>query len=99
MHEHMYQLLKRIWAQRAAYSLLLPGHFANHIMQLMLQVLLETESSDCRTREQAKDLEREKAYAQKIMPLVSRHHLLLVTLLLFNAVANECLPIFLDEVV
>jgi CBS domain containing-hemolysin-like protein len=33
------------------------------------------------------------------LPVVSRHHLLLVTLLLLNSLANECLPLFLDEIV
>ena len=33
------------------------------------------------------------------MPLVERHHLLLVTLLMGNALAMEALPIFLDRLV
>jgi hypothetical protein len=37
-------------------------------------------------------------YAELIIPLVSDHHLLLVTLLLSNAMAMEALPIFLDKV-
>ena len=37
-------------------------------------------------------------YAALIIPLVSDHHLLLVTLLLSNAAAMEALPIFLDKV-
>jgi len=37
--------------------------------------------------------------AKKILPLVKRHHLLLVTLLLANAAAMEALPIFLDKMV
>jgi len=41
----------------------------------------------------------QKRYAEKILPLVSRHHLLLVTLLLCNAAAMEALPIFLDQLV
>jgi metal transporter CNNM len=35
----------------------------------------------------------------RILPLVKKHHLLLVTLLLANAAAMETLPIFLDKVV
>ncbi|CAN0456693.1 unnamed protein product, partial [Scytosiphon promiscuus] len=31
----------------------------------------------------------EKRQASRILPLVSRHHFLLVTLLLFNSLANE----------
>eukprot|EP01111_Echinosteliopsis_oligospora_P008507 TRINITY_DN2423_c0_g2_i1.p1 TRINITY_DN2423_c0_g2~~TRINITY_DN2423_c0_g2_i1.p1 ORF type:complete len:605 (+),score=170.12 TRINITY_DN2423_c0_g2_i1:101-1915(+) len=42
-----------------------------------------------------KDSER----ARKLMPLIKRHHLLLVTLLLANAAAMETLPIFLDRLV
>ncbi|XP_071135169.1 uncharacterized protein [Mytilus edulis] len=41
---------------------------------------------------------KEKKQAQKILPLVERHHLLLVTLLLANAAAVESMPIFLDRV-
>ena len=37
--------------------------------------------------------------AKRIMPLVKRHHLLLVTLLICNAAAMEALPIFLDRLV
>ncbi|XP_035827215.1 DUF21 domain-containing protein At5g52790 [Aplysia californica] len=41
---------------------------------------------------------KEKKYAAKILPVVKRHHLLLVTLLLANAGAVEAMPIFLDRV-
>ena len=41
---------------------------------------------------------REKKYASRIMPIVKRHHLLLVTLLLANAVAVESMPLCLDRV-
>ena len=37
----------------------------------------------------------EKAQAEKILPIIKQHHLLLVTLLLFNSISNESLPIFL----
>ena len=37
--------------------------------------------------------------AKSIIPLVKRHHLLLVTLMLFNAAAAESLPIFLGSLV
>ena len=36
---------------------------------------------------------------KRILPLVKRHHLLLVTLLIGNALAMEALPIFLDRIV
>jgi metal transporter CNNM len=41
--------------------------------------------------------ESEKEAAKKILPIISEHHVLLVTLMLFNATANEALPIFLDQ--
>jgi len=43
--------------------------------------------------------ERDKICAKKIIPLLENHHFLLCTLLLFNAAANEALPIFLDAIV
>ena len=41
---------------------------------------------------------REQKYAKKIIPIVKRHHLLLVTLLLSNAAAVESMPLFLDKI-
>ena len=41
----------------------------------------------------------EKSAVKRVLPLVLNHHLLLCTLLLFNALANEALPIFLNGVV
>ena len=43
----------------------------------------------------------ERAHARALLPLKQRepHHQLLVTLLLYNALANEALPLFLDELV
>ncbi|OWZ22939.1 hypothetical protein PHMEG_0002267 [Phytophthora megakarya] len=41
--------------------------------------------------------ESEKQCARKVRPVLERHHLLLVTLLIVNTSANEALPIFLDE--
>ena len=40
----------------------------------------------------------EKKHAARIYPVVERHHLLLVTLLLANAVAVESMPLCLDRV-
>ena len=40
----------------------------------------------------------EQKYANRIWPLVKRHHLLLVTLLLANAGAVESMPIFMDRI-
>jgi len=47
---------------------------------------------------QASGTALEKKQAEKIMPIVKRHHLLLVTLLLMNSVAMESLPIFLVRI-
>ncbi|ESO85740.1 hypothetical protein LOTGIDRAFT_195630, partial [Lottia gigantea] len=41
---------------------------------------------------------KEQKYASRIIPLVKRHHLLLVTLLLANAGCVEAMPIFLDRI-
>jgi len=41
----------------------------------------------------------QRKHAKKIMPLVRKHHLLLVTLLCANALAMEALPLFLDRLV
>lgn len=41
----------------------------------------------------------QKKLADQVLPLLNKHHWLLVTLLLCNAVAMEALPIFLDAVV
>ncbi|KAF1779112.1 protein of unknown function DUF21 [Phytophthora cactorum] len=43
--------------------------------------------------------EVEKQCAHKVRPVLERHHLLLVTLLIVNASANEALPIFLDKLI
>jgi metal transporter CNNM len=57
------------------------------INPLELKVKLETGS------------ETDKIASKRILPIVNDHHILLVTLLLFNACANESLPIFLDALV
>lgn len=41
---------------------------------------------------------KQQRQARKILPIVKRHHLLLVTLLLANAGAVEAMPIFLDRI-
>ena len=41
---------------------------------------------------------KQKRYAGRIVKLVKKHHLLLVTLLLANAVAVESMPIFLNKI-
>lgn len=42
---------------------------------------------------------QEKVYAERVLPIISNHHLLLVTLMLWNASATEALPIFLNKLV
>ena len=41
----------------------------------------------------------EKDQAASLLPIVKQHHLLLVTLLLLNSLANEALPLFLEVLV
>jgi metal transporter CNNM len=43
--------------------------------------------------------QQERKQAAALLPVVQQHHLLLVTLLLLNAMANEALPLFLDNLV
>lgn len=42
---------------------------------------------------------KDRKYAEKILPVVKRQHLLLCTLLICNAAAMEALPIFLDSLI
>lgn len=42
---------------------------------------------------------KDKLHAEKILPVVKNQHLLLCTLLIYNAAAMETLPIFLDGIV
>ncbi|KAF0690589.1 Aste57867_18036 [Aphanomyces stellatus] len=55
--------------------------------QLNLQILQTSGTDD------------EKLQAERVLPIIKQHHLLLVTLLLFNAAANEALPVFLARLV
>ncbi|CAG9315851.1 unnamed protein product [Blepharisma stoltei] len=43
--------------------------------------------------------DQELKYAKRVLPIVSKHHLLLVTLLLGNTIAMETLPIMLEMMV
>ena len=43
--------------------------------------------------------QEEKRQAESLLPVVKQHHLLLVTLLLLNSLANEALPLFLEKLV
>eukprot|EP00934_Nitzschia_sp_Nitz4_P007682 Nitzschia sp. Nitz4//scaffold47_size129522//11522//13207//NITZ4_003534-RA/size129522-processed-gene-0.153-mRNA-1//-1//CDS//3329552749//7672//frame0 len=42
---------------------------------------------------------QEQAQAATLLPIIKQHHLLLVTLLLLNSLANEALPLFLSALV
>jgi len=64
-----------------------------------MQLLMATQLSDCTSDVDRERLVADQAAAQKVQPLLKDHHFLLVTLLLLNSVANEALPIFLDQVV
>eukprot|EP00808_Paulinella_micropora_P001794 g80521.t1 len=64
-----------------------------------LKIVMETDVADSANEAERLELLQEKVYARAILPLVERHHLLLVTLLLFNSLANEALPLFLDQIV
>jgi metal transporter CNNM len=67
--------------------------------EMDLAVLLEANEADCRSESERRELCVQQAHARKVWPLVSRHHQLLVTLLLLNSLANESLPLFLDSLV
>jgi metal transporter CNNM len=46
-----------------------------------------------------KEIQRNKKLIKRIKPVLSKKHLMLVTLLLCNAAAMEALPVFLDALV
>ena len=64
-----------------------------------MKILIEANEADCLSEVERDELRKEKEYAQQLYPLISRHHLLLVTLLLMNSIANEALPLFLNQIV
>ncbi|KAL7484193.1 hypothetical protein ACHAW6_009829 [Cyclotella cf. meneghiniana] len=59
--------------------------------------LLTLDPLDLRIKMQAAVDPAERKAAAAIFPIVSQNHRLLVTLLLMNAIAYECLPLFLDR--
>ena len=69
------------------------------IDKLSMMLLLETDTAAISDPGERALAEEEQAYAERIWPLIEDHHLLMVTLLLMNSVANEALPIFLDKLV
>jgi CBS domain containing-hemolysin-like protein len=65
-----------------------------------LQVLLATDTKDpALSKVEAQEISEDQGYATVVLPALENRHLLLVTLLLMNSVANEALPLFLDKVV
>lgn len=62
-----------------------------------LEIIEAARLDYCTSAKEKERLQRQKDAAKKILPLLKDHHLLLVTLLLLNAMANEALPIFLDD--
>jgi hypothetical protein len=64
----------------------------------VLQGLLSLDEMEMQIKARS-GTEQEKRYAAKLIPIISRHHLLLVTLMLWNATATEALPIFLSALV
>ena len=64
-----------------------------------MQIILQASESDCATDSEREELRREKSLARKIYPVITRHHQLLCTLLLLNSIANEALPLFLNQIV
>eukprot|EP00759_Apiculatamorpha_spiralis_P021736 PhF_6_TR26318/c0_g1_i2/m.37833/K16302/CNNM; metal transporter CNNM len=64
-----------------------------------LSIVNECRLSDCRSDEERERLEITKRRVARVLPLVSRHHLLIVTLLLADAAASELLPLALDNIV
>lgn len=64
----------------------------------LTQGLLSIDPLEMRIKSRGSNHEQ-KRRANLILPIISRRHLLLVTIMLFNALANECLPLFLDKLV
>ncbi|KAL7484227.1 hypothetical protein ACHAW6_009870 [Cyclotella cf. meneghiniana] len=63
----------------------------------MLLGFLTLDPLDLRIKMQAAIDPAEREAAAAIFPIVNQNHRLLVTLLLMNAIAYECLPLFLDR--
>lgn len=63
-----------------------------------LEVWMETKSEDCPSKEERKQIKSLQSCARHVRKIVTGDHRLMVTLMLFNTLANEALPIFLDQV-
>mmetsp|Transcript_71539 Transcript_71539/g.141857 ORF Transcript_71539/g.141857 Transcript_71539/m.141857 type:complete len:788 (-) Transcript_71539:114-2477(-) len=64
-----------------------------------LKVILATQTKDHKSSQDRRKLESDQRNAEKVLPIIQDHHRLIVTLMMFNTLANEALPIFLDELV
>lgn len=64
-----------------------------------LSVINHADLNDTKDAAEREALKLEKVAARRLIGVVSKHHWLLVTLLLCNAAANEALPLFLDRLV
>ena len=64
-----------------------------------MRVLMQCRAEAVEAEEDRAQLQHRQASAAQILPILEDHHLLLVTLLLLNSLANEALPIFLDGLV
>ncbi|CAL1169810.1 unnamed protein product [Cladocopium goreaui] len=64
-----------------------------------MEIIVKTEDKDMVEASAKQKLKKDQAAAERILPLIHDHHLLLVTLLLMNSIANEALPLFLDQIV
>jgi hypothetical protein len=69
----------------------------NGLNQIELNAIEDAEVTP--DEENFKEIHDKKKLIKKLKPILSKKHLLLVTLLLTNAVAMEALPIFLDAIV
>lgn len=64
-----------------------------------MSLLMETKEEDCESDREREELRIKQRSAARVAPLLQDHHRLLVTLLLLNSLANEALPLFLDQLV
>lgn len=64
----------------------------------LTQGLLSLDYMEMKIKSESGTVE-EKKNATRVLPIIVKHHLLLVTLMLWNATAMEALPIFLDKLV
>merc|ERR1719316_1714969 len=62
-------------------------------------MILRSDEKDMKTAQDKAQLRENQIAAGKVLPLLGDHHRLLVTLLLMNSIANEALPLFLDQLV